>query len=459
MGELQRGRGAGYLRAVDLANEEAQELLRECIFHDPRMDRQVESRAKYYATLAYHLSADLEPIAKRLAELDGMVEGEPTVALALDVLDELGRLGVEPAFELLCDYLRWGAGWGYAVTRALGMPDPARQARIARVIEERAPSEEEFARALQGRDLAGGPWAGLAGQSALIHEQVVRARERMASSKVAGGEREEVVNYDSLTVRQLLAAANSRNSWGLRTRVARMARPADVDLLVASVSSKNLPASFVAFGGLAELAPAEIFEWIKETSFSAEETPHVFRAWAWELMAALPAALTLPLARETLNDGDWRKRGLAERVLKRHATVEDVPLLRAAIAVALAQAEEEAHYRLCHLADAFDGLPGIGVAPELVAMFRQSRHSLGRARAAKAMGITAPEAFRDAYAMECLWDCEAQTRHLGCQWVTVAGASVRYRLKTLADDRYEVENVRGEAAMRLNPGSLDGRRR
>lgn len=54
LGQLQRGRGAGWLRAIQDPAQGRTNLL-ACLARDPRWDRQVESRGDYYATLALEL--------------------------------------------------------------------------------------------------------------------------------------------------------------------------------------------------------------------------------------------------------------------------------------------------------------------------------------------------------------------------------------------------------------------
>ena len=47
LGQLQRGRGKGYLQILSTARSEARQLLVECSCNDPRLDSQVENRAEY----------------------------------------------------------------------------------------------------------------------------------------------------------------------------------------------------------------------------------------------------------------------------------------------------------------------------------------------------------------------------------------------------------------------------
>ena len=55
LGQLQRGRGEGFIRILSAPKLEASQLLLECISNDPRLDSQVEQRAEYYASIAVEL--------------------------------------------------------------------------------------------------------------------------------------------------------------------------------------------------------------------------------------------------------------------------------------------------------------------------------------------------------------------------------------------------------------------
>ena len=97
LGRLQRGRGAGWLAAVDDPVRGRADLL-TCLADDPRWDRQVESRSDYYATLAIALNVAPAEIAALVRSdddwlpwgtLEAMVERGATDAA--DVIDDLKR--------------------------------------------------------------------------------------------------------------------------------------------------------------------------------------------------------------------------------------------------------------------------------------------------------------------------------------------------------------------------------
>lgn len=93
-GLLERGRGAGWAAAF-AHPERAREIVIDCVLRDPRWDRQIESRAEYYAQLLLGLDAPLEAVvdAARAAP-------EDAISLARQVTEELARRGAPVPPEL-----------------------------------------------------------------------------------------------------------------------------------------------------------------------------------------------------------------------------------------------------------------------------------------------------------------------------------------------------------------------
>ena len=156
----------------------------------------------------------------------------------------------------------------------------------------------------------------------------------------------------------------------------------------------------------------------------------------------------MPLARKWLFHERGHESWLAQNVIREHATREDIPLLRAAIAKGL-EDDEENVYRRCNLVEAFSNLKNIGVVQELCEVFAEFRYSYGRNLAAKAICTTSPEYFSKNYAFECLWDCESGTRELGAERVEISDKLVRGRLEELASDVLEEEDVREATGERI----------
>ncbi|WP_418058561.1 hypothetical protein [Pimelobacter simplex] len=118
VGRLQRGRGAGWLEAA--ASGSGVELLLGCLTHEPRWDRQVESRADYYARLALRLAVPVTAIA-------GGASGDEWIAD--EVVEAMARRGsAEAAHRTTLDPEDLGHGATGAAHRGRPVPSvvPAR---------------------------------------------------------------------------------------------------------------------------------------------------------------------------------------------------------------------------------------------------------------------------------------------------------------------------------------------
>src|SRR4051812_33797511 len=94
LGQLQRGRGAGWLAAA--RSGDGRELLRSCLRRDPRWDGQVEDRADYYARLALELGLTADDI-----DPDELALDEDARVLGIHVLGRLAVRGDTSALERL----------------------------------------------------------------------------------------------------------------------------------------------------------------------------------------------------------------------------------------------------------------------------------------------------------------------------------------------------------------------
>lgn len=164
------------------------------------------------------------------------------------------------------------------------------------------------------------------------------------------------------------------------------------------------------------------------------------RASAYRYFLALEVAVILPLAREWLELEDDRSR-VAAATMALHGTSDDLPAIRAAFARAWAG---ESMYAICDLVDAFARLPLDGPHPEVALVFTDVAYSYARRRAAAALAVTDPE-FPITHAVECLWDCEEETRLIGVRTVDSSAVDAKSGLMQLVDDRFEVEDIRNAA--------------
>lgn len=373
LGLLQRGRGEGYRRVLDLPRAEAHELLVECITVDPRIDPYCESRKEYYASIAIEIELPLEPWA---------------TSLAADTLTELAKRNYGNAKEMI------------------SLPD----------------DDEPVL-------------------------QIPRAEEPLP-------------DLTWLTLGQILDLANPGNFQRLGKIVAEKVDLSDVDMLVSRVSLRTPFSAHVALAGLAKIAPASLAGWLTKLfltfPYSSPLNVSTFaqvlsRRAVFRTILSLPAPAILPIARDWITHADPSKRELAEEILEMHATAEDLPILRKSLLPMLASPEAE--FR-CFLVQAFYNLPNIGIIPELSHLYYHFRYSMGRSYAAKAIQITSPEFFAKTLALECLWDCENETRELGAQFVPLGSSEALNRIRHLAEDSFEDEKVRMAAKARLESITL-----
>jgi hypothetical protein len=403
LGQLQRGRGEGYLRSLAVRRREAWDHLVDCISNDPRLDSQIEDRAQYYASSAIETELELEPLLQYARRYDQDDQGWNT-PLAIGTLGELAKRNYKNAAKWLSDYVAWGQWWDWTLDGLCSIQDPVLHQEIGQKVERRFPLDCELEEALAWFDLDTEQWATLARNSGRIARLAKRPR------KTAGRAPDPPFpsNLASLGTKHLLQIAGERNRHKLRKMIKQVVKPSDLDLLKESVSLEKPFVTDVALAGIAQLASPSILPWAMSLWSANPDMPGFLRTRIGEVLLSLPPKLTLPLARERLYHREWHERHLAEEVFEAHATPEDIPILRHAIHDALADDEENC-YRLCSLIQAFSNLPDCGPIPELNNVFLQFRYSYGRARTAEALHVTAPALFCEKFAHECLWDCESRT--------------------------------------------------
>lgn len=91
-------------------------------------------------------------------------------------------------------------------------------------------------------------------------------------------------------------------------------------------------------------------------------------------------------------------------------------------------------------------------APVLRHIYRETASSALRGRAARALAATDPS-FAAGFAVECLWDCEETTREVAARHAETADARVAPRLRRLAADPAEEEDVQSAVRSRITPES------
>jgi hypothetical protein len=450
LGRLQRGRGEGYRQALNAPKIESQSFLVDCISRDPRLDSQVESRDEYYASIAVDIDLPLKPLAEHLRLHDDQSQGSSSTTLAVTTLTELAKRNYKEARNILCDYIGWGQWWNWPLNDLTNISDEDLSRRIAREIERHFPSDDALDEAMQS-------WPTESFTQLSEFSSRIQISTEKALAKISSTSRKNLGDFSTLSPKEILDSVEKDNYRQLDKQMEGIVRSNDTDLLMEHLSLDKPFRTFVALAGLAKLGPpsalgrlTDLWAMLPEKSDPAKPESNlcrvVLRQGLSRAILALPADVTVPLARLWFFDQDSRKHDLAEKLLRNHATQDDIPLLREALRQMLADEEAEWH---CLVIKAFFHLPGIGIIPELVDIFYKFRFSTGRAYAAEAIQVTSPDLFRDDLALESLWDCEEGTRTLGAKFVSLESDQVCQRLRHLANDPFECEEVLNEAKIRL----------
>lgn len=442
-GQLQRGRGAGFLAALRADPSVVRPLLVECITHDPRWDTQVENRGFFYAELAVEVGLETAPLERHLRENDDREEADDRAGLTLSTLGKLAALGRREAVRILREYVDYGYRWDWAVENLDELDDPEATVGLADAVCRRAPDDEALRQVgvLFDYTAPRGWWACNPRLSRLAewhadglrNQRARRAREECKAEELAG-----------LSVEELLRIAGRDNFVAVGRALALRATPADLDRLTAGVQSDDLFVAAAVFPGLVALGAPAIAT--LKLALQTRELPVFLWVQASRALRALAPEPARQLAREGFDSPVWRVRQAAEILFAAHATEEDLPRLREAVPAALHSGHT---YRLCHLLEALTRFPGRGWMPEVEAAFVETGYSHARRRAAEAMAATAPHEFARSYALECLWDCEEETREVGCGWVDLHFPEARRRLQELAQDPHEEQSVRDKARSRI----------
>ncbi len=471
LGMLQRGRGKGYLAALEAPPESVWPLLYECVTNDPRLDKQCEPRKEYYGALILATRMNLEPFRSYLVQADADDEGPDwSLWLPLGTLNYLaeGRKNAA-ALQILREYVSYGREWDEEL-RVLAEADTltALEQTVAALcdrINGDADALAQFNDIVQedwewyGQRDEGAraqckfllpicePWKTICERNAefarlfdtagIAYDQPPSPpQEELSEEYVAG-----------LSLGDLFALVDESNRTWLWRIVPEKISPEDEDYLLEQLSTDDPNRIVLALRGLGQLGTSRAFEAVKAYIEASEDGDRGVRARAFRAIAEMPASRTLETARQWFRRKEFHLHFPAGKILEDHATLDDAPLLIEALRTPeTIQCED---FRLSSALNALARFDGIGPIPEIEQVFRQVQSSFERYRAAHAMAVTAPAEFASKYAFECLWDCHWDTRALGCKTVNLSTPGALERLKDIAADTAESDNVRQPAQERL----------
>ncbi|MGA5323164.1 HEAT repeat domain-containing protein [Streptomyces seoulensis] len=445
LGLLQRGRGDGTLHALTAPRAEALQALDHCVLHDPRHDWQVENRSLYYARLYLDLNGGLDAIEAHLLDPEDALDTEESrTGLALAVLGHLASYGRLDALALLRRYAAQGANWAWALDelalrdddaglRALAAPvlarfgtDPAGEAELATAVRD----------AFEPR-----PWRLWADDP----RESVSARVRAAS---------EAGSFDRW--QRQMRPTGPRPGWSVDAvfewaqqgleRGAALHVPA-ARCLVAVAAPEDRPEILAAARTGTDGARCTALRYLADSG--APETLDLVEAAVADgpgvvVDAALDAfeRMRTPAAVERARRGAPRPDMLgaaAGRVLACRGGAQDSDLVLGALREAVRGEGPDAP-TLWTLVDGAGRLGIACAAPVLRHIYRETASSHLRGRAARALAATDPS-FAAGFAVECLWDCEETTRELAARHAETGDARVVERLRRLAADPAEEDEV------------------
>ncbi|MBL9077947.1 MAG: HEAT repeat domain-containing protein [Planctomycetes bacterium] len=398
LGLLQRGRGAGFVAAQQAAAEAHDDLL-ACVLVDPRRDRTVERRARYYGELLVATGLPLEPL------LAALPAGAAAV-LAHDVLAAAWVLGHAPTRELLAaagtdDALLAGITaclWSERWATPVQLPPRAAAAWLRLDLQD-----ADSARA-QRRPLPPTPLATLSLDAVL---ELARGPQPVRRDRLLG----ELCARGDEATRQRLAEVVADDPLFERVRLAARALGLLGDERLLPLA-EDLFGREDVFAERARRLPGEL---------------RMRRACLADYACHLPGALALPLARA------WHARGghfgvVAGQLFEQHATAAD----RAALEAFVGARAADGGAGIVHELDALGRLADPASLPLLVEVACTAADSLARRHAVHALTGLAALPAAQAVLREALWDAEDDAVAAACAFVAEPDAAARQRLAQLA---------------------------
>ncbi|WP_330456639.1 HEAT repeat domain-containing protein [Streptomyces sp. NBC_00820] len=455
LGLLQRGRGDGTLHALTAPRAEALAALDHCVLHDPRHDWQVENRSLYYARLYLDLNGELDAIEAHLFDPEDVLDTEESrTGLALAVLGHLASYDRLDALRLLRRYAAHGSNWAWALDelalrdddaglRALAAPvlarfstDPQGEAELAATVRD----------AFEPR-----PWRLWAEDPREPIATRVRAAQEAGSFDRWQRQMRPTGPRPGWSVSAVFEWAQQGIERGAALHVpaarclAAVAGPGDRPEILQAARTGTEGARCTALRYLADSEDPDALDLV-EAAVADGPTPVVEAAVdAFERMRGIAA---VDRAR------GWAQRpdalgAAAARMLACSGGAQDSDLVLGALREAVRGDGPDA----ATLWTLVDGTGRLGIAcaaPVLRHIYRETASSHLRGRAARALTATDPS-FAAGFAVECLWDCEETTRELAARHAETGDARVVERLRRLAADPAEEDEVQTAVRSRFGP--------
>ncbi|MBU6172290.1 MAG: hypothetical protein KGQ60_00705 [Planctomycetes bacterium] len=421
LGQLQRGRGAGYLKALAVPRDVAQNALLDAICYDWRFDRQLEKRAHYYAWLARDLRLPLELLDRHLRERDDRSIADRRSQMALAVLSIFAYWGSTFARQSLQEYVSYGFRLWDVLCHLEDDMDEALAGDIADRLFRRIPDPAKFAEECRVYDWYFEPemlapyWkqhSGLVWMQAMFTDKADEEHIETATQAKIDFQ-DEALSVEEVFRR--IAAGETCQEGHLKEWIKANIRPNDIGMLLEIVTDET--DHFSKLPGRSQVVRA-----------------------AHTGLESLSAEVMLPFARESYKSPNRTLRRIAFKVLKGHGSEDDMRLMCSMMTPSLLANDM---YQVCDIIEALRRFPGLGIT-ELEEAFRGATYSWARALAAESLRISASDLFRESYAFECLWDSEERIWCIGCQAVDLDNPLIRERVRfliTIADHPARLEKA------------------
>ncbi|MEU3524826.1 HEAT repeat domain-containing protein [Streptomyces sp. NPDC038707] len=460
LGLLQRGRGDGTLHALTAPRAEALAALNHCVLRDPRHDWQVENRSLYYARLYLDLNGGLDAVEAHLFGPEDVLDtDECRTGLALAVLGHLASYGRRDALDLLRRYAAHGSNWAWALDElALRDDDAGLRALAAPVLARFSTDPEgeaELAAAVRDA-FEPRPWRLWAEDARPTIGARVRAAQEAGCFDRWQRQMRPTGPRPGWSVRAVFEWAQQGMERGaaLHVPAARclvaVAGPEDRPEILRAARNGDDGARCTALRYLADSDDPDALDLI-EAAVADGTTPVVEAAVdAFERMRGVTA---VDRAR------GWARRSdplgaAAGRILACRGGTGDRDLVLAALREAVRGEGPDAP-TLWTLVDGAGRLGIVCAAPVLRHVYRETASSHLRGRAARALAATDPS-FAAGFAVECLWDCEETTRELAARHAETGDTRVVERLRRLAADPAEEDEVQTAVRSRFGPDAALG---
>ncbi|MFJ9816982.1 HEAT repeat domain-containing protein [Streptomyces sp. NPDC101151] len=455
LGLLQRGRGDGTLHALTAPRAEALAALNHCVLRDPRHDWQVENRSLYYARLYLDLNGELDAIEAHLFDPEDVLDtDESRTGLALAVLGHLASYGRLDALELLRRYAAHGSSWAWALDELALRDDDAGLRALAAPVLARFPTdpegEAELAAAVRDA-FEPRPWRLWAEDPRTSIATRVRAAQEAGCFDRWQRQMQPTGPRPGWSVRAVFEWAQQGIERGaaLHVPAARclvaVAGPEDRPEILQAARNGFEGARCTALRYLADSNDPDALDLIEAAVADGPALVVEAAVDAFERMRSIAA---VSRAR------GWAQRpdvlgAAAGRMLACRGGAQDSDLVLGALREAVRGEGPDAP-TLWSLVDGTGRLGIVCAAPVLRHIYRETASSHLRGRAARALAATDPS-FAAGFAVECLWDCEETTREIAARHAETGDARVVERLRRLAADPAEEDEVQTAVRSRFGP--------